>query len=323
MMLFMNIYMKAMKNNLSNTTIKVHHYSISILFIIVALVFNNCANAQGTKDSTTKLSFNMNLGPVISDGVRTMKVSITRKENKKTIHVNDLRSPLNLYLSQVEDHDAATGTGWMSKAYADSEGEAILTFPSWFRQFADTVHEYTFIVKMAADPKYEDAEEQITIADARIVLEYSGEDSVKTAGGQISGWKEKEYVPVAGSELKLGIKRTFNYLPFTEAGATTNEEGKISGELPLDLPGNADKTITLVARLEDDATYGTVEITKAVPWSILPKLNPVRGRTLWSPGGNAPWLLVISSVSIILIIWGTIFYLISLLFKIKKLGKAS
>ena len=318
MNLFMNIYMKAMKNNLITRGKRI----CFILFAFSAFIFCYRLNAQSPKDSATKLSFSMNLSSIASNGVRTMKVLLTRKENKKTILVDDLKAPLNLYLGEVKDYDATTGKGWMGQAFENHEGEAIFTFPSWFRQLADTVHEYTFIVKMISDPKYEDAEEQITIADAKIELEYSGEDSIKTATGKAVGWKENEFIPAAGTELKLGIKRTFNYLPFTEAGATTDSNGKISGELPLDIPGNANKTITLVARLEDDATYGTVEITKEIPWGILPKPTPVRGRTLWSPGGNAPWLLVISSLSIILIIWGTIAYLLSLLYKIKRLGNS-
>ena len=312
--------MKEMKNDSLNIKFRINR--IVIFIPLMAIILNtNHAIGQGTKDSAAGLPFTMNLNSTVSNGVRSVKVLVTRKESKRTIIVDDIKSPFNLYLNEVKDYDAASGTGWMSKTYLNSDGEVIFKFPTWFTKLADTVHEYTFIVKTAADPKYEDAEEEITVADARIDLEYFGEDSIKTASASISGWNKTEYVAVPNAELKLGIKRTFNYLPFVEAGSTTNEEGKISGELPLDLPGNANKTITLVARLEDDAVYGNVEITRDVPWAILPKPNPVRGRTLWSPGGNAPLILVISSITIILIIWGTIFYLLSLLFKIKRLGK--
>jgi len=146
---------------------------------------------------------------------------------------------------------------------------------------------------------------------------------VKTVTATLYGWKDHDYLPIASAELKLCIKRTFNFLPFGDAEMTTNENGEVSGELPLDLPGNADGTITIAARMEDNDIYGTVESMKNVPWSVLPKKNPVRGRTLWSAGDNAPWLLVISSVSIITIIWGTIFYLLYLLIRIKRLGKIS
>jgi len=307
-----------MEKDKLNTTLKVG--SKTVLFLIISALLNY-QTVLG-QDSLAKVSFSMTVRSIVSNGVRTVKVNAVRKENKKKFPVDDLRSPLNLYLYEVKDHDPATGTGYINKAYLDNEGEAIFTFPDWFYKLPDTLHKFTFIVKMVSDLKYEDAEEQITVSDAKINLQYFGEDSIKTATASLSGWKEGAYNIVPGVELKLCIKRTFNFLPFVQAGATTDEKGEISGELPLDLPGNANRTLTLAARLEDDENYGTVEVTKDVPWSILPKQNPKRGRTLWSTGDNAPLVLVISSVAIIAIIWGTIFYLISLLFKIKRLGKA-
>lgn len=324
-MSFINIYTKEMKNEwLHIESKKICRKIISILFMIIAMItFDTATFAQGTNDSGSKLPLTVNLRSIISNGVRSVSVLATRKENKKTVIVDDIKSPFNLYLKEVRDYDGTTGTGWMSSAFVNNEGEGVFIFPVWFKKLTDSIHEYTFIVNMHADPIYEDVEEEITIADARIGLDYSGEDSVKTVAASLSGWKEQAYVPIPTAELKLCIKRTFNFLPVGEAGITTNENGEISGELPLDIPGNANGTITLAARLEDDDTYGTVEVTKDVPWAVLPKVNPPRGRTLWSPGGNAPLLLVISSVTIIVIIWGTILYLVSLLFKIKKLGKTS
>jgi len=312
-----------MKNNfLHIASTKCQGRIVSILLLMGSLFFyNKSVVAQDTKNSAAKLSFTMNLSSIVSNGSRTVKVKLTRKENKKTIIIDDLKSPLNLYLNEVKDHDPATGNGWMSKSYLNMEGEALFDFPAWFTNLADTLHQYTFIVNTEGDPKYEDANEQITISDTKITLDYFGADSIKTASASLSGWKDTSYSPVPNVELKLCIKRTFNFLPIGEAAVSTNENGEVSAEIPLDIPGNANGTITIAARLEDDETYGTVEVTKDVPWVVLPKTNPVRGRTLWSGGDNAPLLLVISSVTIIVIIWGTIFYLIYLLIKIKRLGR--
>jgi hypothetical protein len=314
-----------MKNDIFYLVSKTGYRRVVFISLIISvLIFtDNIAIAQQTKENSARLSFTMNLSSMVSNGTRSMKVLATRKENKKTIMVDDLKSPLNLYLTEVKEHDSGNGTGWISKCYLNNEGEGIFIFPGWFNKLGDSLHEYTFIVKMNADQKYEDAEEQITVVDAKINLEYSGEDSPKTVAASLSGWKDEAYVTVPGADLKLCIKRTFNFLPFGDASLTTDEKGEISGELPLDIPGNANGTITIAARLEDDERYGTVEVTKDVPWAVLPKVNPEKGRTLWSPGDNAPLLLVISSVTIIVIIWGTILYLIYLLFKIKKLGKAT
>jgi hypothetical protein len=293
------------------------------------LLFNNAAMAQEAKDSVSlpagqagKLSFTMNLSSLVSNGARTVKVQVSRKENKKTILVNDVRSPFHLYLNDVKAYDPSDGTGLIGKLNLNYEGEGIFVFPSDFNKLTAGLHQYTFIVKMNSDPKYDDAEERITIADAKIRIEYSGEDSVKSATAILTAWKDSAFIPVPEKELKLCIKRTFNFLLFGEAGVLTDSTGQVSGYLPLDLPGNTDGTITIFGRLEDDETYGTVEGGKSVPWAVLPKKNPVRGRTLWSSGDNAPLVLVISSVTIIAIIWGTIFYLIYLLFKIKKIGRS-
>ncbi len=313
-----------MKYNLSFLAIKTLLQRIIFISLCISafIFFYNDAIAQGVKDSTSKLSFTINLSSLVSNGTRTVNVKAGRKENKKTIPVHNLKSPVNLYLNEVKEHDAVNGTGWISKLYLNNEGEGIFEFPSDFNKLTADLHAFTFIVKIVSDPVYENAEEEINIADAKINIEYAGADSVKTATATLLIWKENNYVPLPQAELKLCIKRTFNFLPFGEPGATTDSAGKITGELPLDIPGNANGTLTIAARLEDDETYGTAEVTKDVPWAVLPKVNPERGRTLWSPGDNAPLLLVISSVTIIVIIWGAIFYLVYLLFKIKRLGKA-
>jgi hypothetical protein len=126
---------------------------------------------------------------------------------------------------------------------------------------------------------------------------------------------------VVGIEMKLFIKRSFSLFPFGESGLTTNKEGKVSGDLPLDIPGEAGGKITIVASIIDNEDYGTIESTKKVDWNIFPKKNEEIGRTLWASGKNAPIPLILASCSIIILIWGIIIYIISRLFYIKKIGK--
>ncbi len=312
-----------MKNNFINL-IKKTFGGRTILFslIISALILSTyAANAQETEESSSKLSCSMNISYIVSNGIKSVKVQVNRKEKGKTVSVDNLKSPVNLYLNEVKKYDPLTGFGWISNIFINKEGEGIFEFPTNFNKLTSGMHEFTFIAKMGSDPLYEDIEEEIIITDAKITIVYSGEDSVKSATALLTAWVDNAYVPVPEADLKLCIKRSFNFLPFGEEGATTDENGEISGDLPLDLPGNANKTITLAARLEDHETYGTVEVTQHVPWSVLPKKNPESKRTLWSPGDNAPLLLVFSSVIIIVVIWGTIFYLIYLLIKIKRLSK--
>lgn len=313
-----------MKNDPIYTIPKKHprrHLRLPLIIIACMLIMNITAG-QDANDGSSKVSFTLNMSSLVSNGSRTLKIKAGRKENKKNIPVYDIRSPFNLYLGMVKPHDPSDGSGWISKTYLDSDGEGVFLFPADFYSQTAGQHEFTFIVTMKDDPKYEDVEESITVTDAKISMVYSGDDSVKTATATLTAWQDSTYVPVPEAELKLCIRRTFNFLLFGEAGVLTDSSGQVSGSLPMDLPGNADATLSIFGRIEDHESYGTVEGGITVPWAILPKKNPEKGRTLWSSGDNAPLVLVVSSVAIILIIWGTILYLVYLLVKIKRLGKS-
>ena len=276
--------------------------------------------AQDEKENASKLPVTMNISYKISDGIKNVKVQVTRKENKKFIPVDNVI--VNLYLNEIKKYDEATGGGWISNLNTNEDGEGIFRFSTKFYELTAGLHEFTFIANMNSDPRYEDTQEEITINDAFITINFSEDDSIKTITAKLTELQDSAAeMPVPETEMKLFIKRTFSLLPFGEEGLYTDENGEVSGELPLDVPGNANGTLTIVAKVEDHETCGTIEVTKDVPWSVFPKENAEIGRTLWSSGKNAPVPLVVASVSIIIVIWGTIFYLVYLLFSIKEIGK--
>jgi hypothetical protein len=299
------------------------HRVISIFLTIYAflIIGEKIALSQENEESPDKLSLSMNLSTRLTNNIRSIKIEVSRKENEKFVSVDNLKSPFNLYLNEVKKYDPIEGTGWLGNLILNKKGEGVFRLTSNFNDLTANMHEYTFIVKMDSDPIYEDVEDQITVSVAKLKLDYLGDDSIKTATATLLAYNEDELIPVTDIEVKLYIKRTFNFLPFGEEGLSTDENGEVSAELPLDIPGNQNGTITIAAKLEDDDSYGTIEVIKVVPWSVLPFVNAKRERTLWSSGDNAPLPLVIASVTIIAFIWGTIFYLVYLLFKIKKLSR--
>ncbi|HEX6845842.1 MAG TPA: hypothetical protein VF144_02635, partial [Chitinophagaceae bacterium] len=103
--------MKEMKNNFIHIDLKkLPDKVVLISLMTIAFIFFNEKNAiaQDTKDSgTSKLPFTMNLSSIVSNGNRTVKILATRKENKKTVIADDIRSPFNLYLNEVKDYDPA------------------------------------------------------------------------------------------------------------------------------------------------------------------------------------------------------------------------
>ncbi|MGP8216309.1 MAG: hypothetical protein ACLQQ4_12135 [Bacteroidia bacterium] len=309
-----------MKNNLTIRMLAAMRYIVITLLVGGFLLTSNKAICQDKQEGGSKIHVSLKLSYKMTDGVKRLKVKLTRKENGKSVPLDDAKSPVFLYLGDIKDANPSDGSGLLGKVNINDDGTGVFMIPDNINALTSKLHEFKYLAHFGPDPVYDDADEDITISDARISIVYNGKDSVKTATATLTEWKDSAYVPVPDAEMKLGIKRAFSSFTFSDDGATTDKEGKISGNLPLDIPGNPDGTITIVASVIENDNYGTVETTQNVAWNILPKKNESFGRTLWSNQQNAPILLIIISCSIIAAIWGTLIYLVFQLFKIKKLG---
>jgi len=121
-------------------------------------------------------------------------------------------------------------------------------------------------------------------------------------------------------EVHFFAKKSFGLLPLGDA-VSTDEQGVASVDFPKDLPGDSLGNVTVIAKVEDNPKTGELEANKVVSWGI-PVINGhMNQRALWASAANAPWPLVITSTAIVVGVWGVIFYIIILLFKIKKSGK--
>ena len=104
---------------------------------------------------------------------------------------------------------------------------------------------------------------------------------------------------------------------------TTDKNGEVTAPLPNDVIGELDGKLIIVCKMDDNETYGSVQASTSIPWTILPKENEANGRNLWSKAKNAPLVLIFAALTIIGSIWGIIIYLVFQLLKIKKLGKST
>jgi hypothetical protein len=265
-----------------------------------------------------KENASINLSYKISNGIKSIKAIVERKINGKYFGVENLK--LNLYLTEVKAYDASNAEGLLATLSTNADGEVIFNFSPAFYKATANKHDFNFIVNSVENPLFEDLSSEIILNDYAIDLNIAAVDTISSATAKISKYENSELIPAAELELKLAIKKTFGLLPFGEEGTVTDENGEVIADIPADVPGNANHTITIVARYVDEENTGVIEVSKNAAWKILPKLNAIEERTLWSTGHNAPIPLVIVTVSLIAFIWGIIIYLFSLLIKIKKLG---
>ena len=154
---------------------------------------------------------------------------------------------------------------------------------------------------------------------ATLKLDFIKSDSTKTCKATLIS----DSLPVKGTEIHLYAKRLYTLLPVDKVVAT-DEKGEASFNFPMDLPGDKNNTITVIAKVEKNETYGNVETQAEVKWGVLSKSESYNwsNRSLSASREKAPMFLVVASTLIIIVIWGTILFIIFQLFRIKKSVRA-
>jgi hypothetical protein len=159
---------------------------------------------------------------------------------------------------------------------------------------------------------------EITVKDVRLEMLLTKADSIKTITVKafvLASGKEK---PVSGEAVKLYVPRMFSLLPISEL--TLDDTGTASIEFPSDLPGDKEGNLTLIARFEENQTFGNVEKRETIMWGLPTDYSvPITHRALWTK--TAPkWMIY--TLSILLTgVWGHYLFAIISLIRIRKNAK--
>src|SRR5688500_4151629 len=158
----------------------------------------------------------------------------------------------------------------IGKILTDHEGEALLILAP---AKTDSVATTTYYAVVSNHPDSEDVEEMITVNPSTMEMELVEEDSLKIVKIFI-GYPDTtgEILPVPEVECNLYVKRLFGLLIIAEAG-TTDEEGNVQFEFPVDVPGDESGNVVIVARIKEHESLGNVEVSKAIAWGIPSMVN--------------------------------------------------
>lgn len=167
--------------------------------------------------------------------------------------------------------------------------------------------------------QYLQAQDSTASGEAKLDISFSEKDSVKTITAKLTHADNA----VPGIDIHFYAKKSFGLLPLEGDNITTDDNGESTIDFPTDLPGDASGNVVVIAKVEDDEKLGTVEAAKTINWGVPSKPKPLQSRALWTSGNNAPWPLTITVTSIVVIVWGIIFYMFFQLVRIKKAGKYS
>ena len=202
----------------------------------------------------------------------------------------------------------------LGKATTNDKGIATLTIkPDNVPR--DTSGRMYLMAQFAGNEEFEESDDDIEILPARIVLEPIEEDSSRAIQITLLSGDEA----VADENVSLFVQRMFSRLKVGEA--TTDEDGTATINVPMDLPGDAEGKLEIIALLEDHDDFGSVRGLLTPAWGDpVSDLSQKLPRALWSP--YPPLWMILTFLVLMVTVWGHYVIIFLKLQKVKKEGKS-
>jgi hypothetical protein len=257
-------------------------------FLMLLLVIL-CAAGIKTFAQDSVVSTNlMNVRYFLSGNkVPYIDVNTKKKTGKKLEPIKGI--PVNVYFGEASEKNL------LGKVTTGFDGDGKVALPPSFKATWDSLNEFKFLAVSDSAAGLESLSGDVTVKKAILVIDTSSSDETKTVTAKLKEKKGNEWVAVKDIEMKLGIKRLLGVLSVNEKETfTADSSGTASAEFKRDtIPGDEKGNIILVAKVDDNDSYGNLVVEKTVPWGkAAVRENNFGKRNLWSTGDRAPlWLL--------------------------------
>lgn len=173
---------------------------------------------------------------------------------------------------------------------------------------------WSFTTDFGGNDTIEAANAELAVKDVILEMTVTEADSIKTITLNATTMEYGRTVPVAGEVVMIYVPRMFSLLPVTEA--TLDETGTVTVEFPSDLPGDTLGNLEIIARIEENPTYGNVEKTAIQQWGIPTSYSvPVSHRALWTK--TAPKWMIFTLTILLTGVWGHYMFAVISLILIK------
>ncbi len=269
--------------------------------------------AQPSEKSSVRLALTYNQ---LNYNLPILKASAKTKKGKKFEPVEGVE--ISFFFANE------TSRGFAGRIKTTSKGEASMVLPARFKHQFDSLSTCLFKATLTSNDQFEDASAEVEITKGKIELALIELDSTRTISAKVLIRNDTGWAAVPGVDVKLVVRRLLSDLSAGEELYTTGETGEASASYALTIPGDINGLVTFGAKIEDHDLLGNLTTTKTANWGIpLKPDNTFAKRTLFATRDKTPlWLLSFPNL-LIAGVWGTIFYLLYQLIKIRKIGKTS
>ena len=206
----------------------------------------------------------------------------------------------------------------IGKLVTDSKGEASAYLQPTLQQQWNSLSQHNFIAVYDGDKNFNPSKTEASFTKARLHID-TGDN--KTVTVKIEELKDGNWLPVKSVDIKVGIRRMGGDLAISDKESySTDSTGTVAATFALDsIQGDKNGNLKLIAKVEDNDSYGNLTLEKTVHWGTIVKPdNSFNQRSLWATRFKTPiWLLFIA-YSILISAWSVIIYLLFQLRKIKN-----
>lgn len=272
------------------------------IFSIIALFAHTNLIAQKTKKKTTRIR------------VEYFKNSIKEETLVATLRIKEERYiPFNnAEVAFFSIYD--TSRVLLKKIKTNEKGVAILKVNEKLNIIKDSLGFMSFEVEYVESASIKGTDRKITIKQANLDVSFFQKDTIKFIEVDVYELSTDDQ-PILLEDLKVGfyIKGTFSQLNF--AKEKTDKNGKVIVEFPIDMPGDTIGILTIIAKIDEDKIYGTIESRGKINWGIPVALADEKLRGLGDT--DAPLWMVYTLITLLSAVWFHYLYVIILLVKIK------
>ncbi len=274
---------------------------MTILVFLPALVF--AQESAGKEDPILEFTYLKR-----NDGSKLLTATLKIFRDRITYPV--VGSNIAIFLGSDKDSTVVT---------TNPDGKAYLVFQPGFVLPVNKEGKTDCLAKFGGNDSLETAGSSIAVQDAVLKMSLHLIDSVKT----VTVWaflpgNNHDSIPLAGEPVNIYVSRMFSLLKIGEG--SFDDQGRFTAEFPADLPGEADGTVQIIAKIEDNQQYANIETAQSYPWGV-PSMHGMYGshRALWTE--IAPMWMIITLTILLLGVWGHYMYVIIQLILIKRESK--
>jgi len=284
--------------------------------LLLAIALGSISNLLFAQDAVPAPTLSISYF-LLANKVPYLEVAVRRKIGRKFQAVKEI--PVRVYFGE------ATAKNLLGYVVTDTIGKARVGLPPSFKNTWDSLNEFKFVATAQLPAGQDSLSADVTVKKAILTVDGAVADGAKTVVGELKERIGNEWVPVKNIEMKLSVKRLLGNLSVGEADTYTSDStGVANAQFKRDsLPGDGKGNITLVARVEENETYGNLVTEKSVAWgtATAPPKDFFHQRTLWSTRFETPLWLLFTAYFIVIAVWGTLIYLVFQVIKIKKMGR--